>query len=301
MSVNPMPDAARLPLDRQSLHALGVLVPIRFNPVKVLPGRHPLGRAGAGMRMLRLRPYVPGEDNPRDIDRFSPPGDRQVIEWEDEAQASITLLVDVSASMAGPLKAPVRNACVLQLVYSLWRAGDRVGTVLFDAAIRDEIRAANLRAQITRTAAALGRSAPGAGTRVADALNAFVRRDQRRHSNLLFVISDFLNDAPSEPGVEWRDSIKELERNIVPVIVSYEIPLDVEGLVRLHDVERRRKRLAFFDRQRVARINDAERARVRELARRFRVAGLDSLVITKQDDTYPQLVELARVRRQRRT
>lgn len=300
MPSNYAPDGPATRMKRESPHALGVLVPIRFSPVKVLPGRHPLGRAGEGMRMLRTRPYVQGEDNPRDVDKFSPPGDRQVIEWEDEAQASITLLVDVSASMATALKAPVRDACVSQFLYSLWRAGDRVGVVLFDDDVRETIRAANLRSQMARTSLALSRVPSRRGTNVGAALNAFVHRDQRRHSNLLFVVSDFLGEAGVDPESGWRSSINELERNIVPVIVSFQVPEETEGLIRLRDPERGTLRLAFFDRRRVRRINQAERRRVRKLLRRFRAAGLDALTVFSKHDAYSELARLARVRRARR-
>lgn len=299
MPTNPAPDPVRRGA-RETLQALGVLVPIRFNPVKVLPGRHPLGRAGEGMRMLRTRPYVPGEDNPRDIDKFSAPGDRQVIEWEDEAQASITLLVDVSASMDSALKSPVRSACVFQLLYSLWRAGDRVGVVLFDNRVREEIRAANLRAQMQRTAAALARYPARGGTDVSAALNDFVHRDQRRHSNLLFVISDFLAGGEPDPASDWRSSINELERNIVPVVVSFRIPAGSEGLIRLREPESGKRRLAFLAGRRVRRINRAEHRRVGALVRRFRAAGLDALAVASECEAYPELARLARVRRRKR-
>lgn len=299
MPANYPPDRRLSRMKRESPHALGVLVPIRFSPVKVLPGRHPLGRAGEGMRMLRARPYVQGEDNPRDIDKYSPPGDRQVIEWEDEAQASITLLVDVSASMAVALKAPVRDACVSQFLYSLWRAGDRVGVVLFDKIVRETIRAANLRSQMALTALALSRAPALHGTDVSAALNAFVHRDQRRHSHLLFVISDFLGEASAGPASGWRTSINELERNVVPVIVSFRIPENSEGLIRLRDAESGARRLAFLDRQRIRRINRAERKRVRRLARQFRAIGLEALTVFGRQDAYPELARLARVRRTR--
>ena len=301
MPANCPPDRRLSRMKRESPHALGVLVPLRFSPVKELPGRHPLGRAGEGMRMLRTRPYVRGEDNPRDIDKYSPPGDRQVIEWEDEAQASITLLVDVSGSMATALKAAVRDACVSQFLYSLWRAGDRVGVVLFDEVVRETIRSANLRSQMARTGLALSRIASRRGTDIGTTLNAFVHRDQRRHSHLLFVISDFLADTGTDPVSGWRSSINELQRNIVPVIISFQVPEDAEGLIRLRDPERATQRLGFFDRRRVRRINQAERRRVRTLVRRFRSAGLEALAVFSQHDAYSELARLARVRRARRS
>lgn len=289
-------------IDRDALHALGVLVPIQFHPVKVLPGRHPLGRAGDGMRLLRTRSYVPGEDNPRDIDKFSPAGDLQVMEWEDEAQAAITLLVDRSASMDSTLKAPIRNACVMQLVYSLWRAGDRVGLAIFDTKVREQIRAANLRSQLQQTVQALRMRHPLATTDVSSVLSTFVRQDRRRHSNLLFVVSDFVTTDGSDfnPKSEWRDAINELQQNIVPVIVSFELPSQTEGLVKLCDAERPDRRLAYFTPDRVRRINHEEQSRVASLVRHFRSAGLDSMLIAHQRDVYPQLARLARVRRRRK-
>lgn len=302
MLSNSVPSRAASIIDRDALLALGVLVPIQFHPVKVLPGRHPLGRAGDGMRLLRTRPYIPGEDNPRDIDKFSPANDLQVMEWEDEAQASITLLVDRSASMDSRLKAPTRNACIVQLIYSLWRAGDRVGLVMFDTQIREQIRAANLRSQLQQTVAALRTTHPFATTDISAALNAFVRNDRRRHSNLLFVVSDFVetDGRTCNPEIDWRDAINEVQQNIVPVIISYELMPDTEGLVKLCDAERPARRLIWFTRDRVRRINREERSRVMSLVRHFRSAGLDCMTVTHQREIYPQLARLARVRRRRK-
>jgi uncharacterized protein (DUF58 family) len=302
MRMSSVPSSAESIIDRDALHALGVLVPIRFNPIKMLPGRHPLSRAGDGMRLLRTRTFVPGEDNPRDIDKFSPPGNLQVVEWEDEAQASITLLVDQSASMNSPLKAPVRNTCIVQLIYSLWRAGDRVGLALFDTEVRDRIRAANLRVQMQQTVQALRTQHPKSKTDVSSALNAFVQQDRRRHSNLLFVVSDFVtaNGDAFNPEVEWRDAINQSQRNIVPVIVSFVLASETEGLIKVCDSERPTQCLTRFSREKVRRINLEERARVTSLVRRFRAARLDCMSVVHQRDIYPQLAALARVRRRRK-
>lgn len=302
MHMSSVPSSAASIIDRDALHALGVLVPIRFNPIKMLPGRHPLGRAGDGMRLLRTRTFIRGEDNPRDIDKFSPPGNLQVVEWEDEAQASITLLVDQSASMDSHLKAPLRNTCIVQLIYSLWRAGDRVALALFDTEVRERVRAANLRAQMQQTVQALRTQHSKSKTDVTSALNAFVQQDRRRHSNLLFVVSDFVtaNGDAFNPQVEWRDAINQSQQNIVPVIVSFELAPETEGLMKVCDAERPARRLTRFSREKVRRINLEERARVTSLVRRFRAAHLDCMTVVHQRDIYPQLAALARVRRRRK-
>lgn len=288
-------------IDRQALHALGVLVPIRFQPVKVLPGRHPLGRAGDGMRLLRTRPYIAGEDSPRDIDKFSPPGEPRVVEWEDEAQASIMLLADISASMAHPQKAALRNACLLQLTYSFWRAGDRAATTFFDRALYEPIRATNLRMQMQRTAAALRSAEGAAATDLSFALGEYLRQGRQRYSDLLFIVSDFLSsDArQADPEVDWRPALNEMQRNVVPVVVSFDIPERRDGVMKIWDPERGGRRLVRLSRQRARSINEEERARVSVLARKFRSAGLDFMILSSQRQIYPQLASLARMRRRR--
>jgi uncharacterized protein (DUF58 family) len=289
-------------IDPQALHALGVLVPIRFQPVKVLPGRHPLGRAGDGMRLLRTRPYIAGEDNPRDIDKFSPPGERRVVEWEDEAQASIMLLADISASMVPALKSALRNACLLQLTYSFWRAGDRVGVTFFDDKIYDPIRATNLRMQMQRVASALKVTRGTADTDLSSVLGEYLQQGRQRFSDLLFVVSDFLTSGEHEPEPEseWRPVLNEMHRNIVPVVISFEIPADMTGVMKFWDPERRSRRLVRLSARRVRSINQQEADRVAALVRKFQSAGLDYMILSKQRQIYPQLARLARTRRLRK-
>jgi uncharacterized protein (DUF58 family) len=289
-------------IDRQALHALGVLVPIQFHPVKVLPGRHPLGRSGDGMRLLRTRPYVNGEDNPRDIDKFSPPNERRVVEWEDEAQASITLLADVSASMTPAPKAALRNTCLMQLTYSLWRAGDRVSTTFFDSTLQESIQAANLKMQLERLSAALLRRRAETSTDVSAVLAQYLGQFLQRRSDLLFVLSDFVTTQGDEldPETAWRPVLNQMHRNIVPVIISFEILADTQGSMKVWDEERGSRRLTWFSAARIRHINEQERARVAALLRKFRSVGLDYMMVCNQRNIYPQLTNLARMRRLRK-
>jgi uncharacterized protein (DUF58 family) len=289
-------------VDPQALHALGVLVPIKFHPLKILPGRHPLGRAGDGMRLLRTRPYVEAEDNPRDIDKFSPPDEPRVMEWEDEAQASIMLLADISASMAPPLKSALRNACLLQLTYSFWRAGDKVATTFFDHTLYGPIRSTNLKMQMQRVADALQKTQGAAATDVSSALREYLKQGLQRYSDLIFVVSDFLasGEHAMDPETEWRPVLNEMRRNVVPVIISFEIPYHMNGVMKLWDPERESRRLTWFSARRVRRINQEEKKRVASLVRKFRSAGLDYMILSNQRQIYPQLARLARMRRLRK-
>lgn len=255
------------------------------------------------MRLLRTRPYVPGEDNPRDIDRYSPPNERMVMEWEDEAQASIMLLADVSPSMSPPVKSRLRDACLLQMTYSLWRAGDRAGTILFDSSLGEQIAAPNLRTQVQRLTGALVRARRGGGlTDLSAALRSYADRDRRRRADLLFIVSDFLppGDSDADPAIDWRKLTGSLRHNVIPVVISFGISDAAAGTVKLWDPERRKRRLTWLSRQRIGRINAGERERVASLTASFRAAGLDYMMLSDPREIYPELARLARARRLRK-
>lgn len=288
--------------ERQALQALGVLMPIRLSPLKFLPGRHPLGRAGSGLRFLRTRLFQQGEDNPRDIDKFSPQNERQVIDWEEEAQASVMVLADISASMAIPSKASLRNATILQLTYSLWRAGDRIGTILFSSSLHREIRAANLKMQMERLGAALSNPGSFTETDILSVLKIYLGQVTRNRPDLLFVVSDFVSmqESSLQLDSDWYSVLNQLRNNLIPVIITYEVPSGIRGMMKLWDPERRARRLAWFSSDRVNQINQEEKQRVASLTQKFRSVGLDYLVISSQREIYPQLAQLARQRRGRK-
>lgn len=287
-------------LDRRRLQALGVLLPIRLTALSFFTGRHPLGRAGEGMRYLRTRPFEPGQDNPREIDKFSPPGEFWINESEAEAQASITLLADVSASMSFGPKAGLLNLALLQLTYSLWRASDRVRTVLFSAEQREEIAERNLKSQLEQSIECLGAANGLRGTNAIDVLAERASTKRSYREDLLFVISDFcpLNDEDEEDEVpEWRSVQRMLTCDVVPVIISFELRSDQYGSIRLWDPERGKQQLTLLTPARIERINRAELRRVDKLQQQFRRLGLDHLVLRRDQDVYPELAQLARWRR----
>ncbi len=289
-------------MDRHALQALGVLMPIRLSPLKFLPGRHPLGRAGSGLRFLRTRTFQQGEDNPRDIDKFSSRDDRQVIEWEEEAQAAVMVLADVSASMSLPTKALLRNTTILQLTYSLWRAGDRIGTIFFSNMLHKEIRAANLKMQMEHLSAALRGLGAYPETDILTVLKRYMNQTSRNRPDMLFLVSDFvsMHEQNLQLDADWYPVLNQLRNNLIPVIITFAIPSGIRGMLKLWDPERQTRRLTWFSSDRVKQINQEEQDRVDNLVQKFRAAGLDYLVISSQREIYPQLAQLARQRRRRK-
>ncbi len=290
-------------LDKRMLQELGVLLPIRLSALAFFAGRHPLGRAGEGMRFLRTRPYEPGQDNPRDIDRFSPPGEYWINEWEAEAQANVMVYADVSASMQFPPKSGLLHLTLLQLTYSLWRASDRVRTALYHQAGVDLIAKRNLKSQLESLMRRLENPPLQTGRDAVDLLAGQARRQGSPRDDLIFIVSDFAPvsgevDAPDPRG--WQSVTRNIHCDVVPVVISFELEADQRGAVRLWDPERQAERLTLLTPARIAAINLAERDRVAHLEALFRKAGLDSLVLRREQDVYPGLVRLASWRRRRR-
>ena len=289
-------------INKKALQALGVLIPIKLSPLKFLPGRHPLGRSGSGLRFLRTRPYIPGEDNPRDIDKFSPPDERMVIEWEQEAQSKITLLADVSSSMGVPFKSALRNASLMQLTYSLWRAGDHVRTIFFSSELHQQIKAANLKKQMELLTEALSGVFSHDSTDIFSVLKKYMRQEIKQESELLFVVSDFVSMNKTEFSFDsdWRHMLNQIRHRLIPVIITFKIPLGVRGMLKVWDPERQSRSLTWFSSTRINQINREEDERLALLTSTFRSAGLDYLVISNQREVYPQLAQLARNRRGRK-
>jgi uncharacterized protein (DUF58 family) len=290
-------------IDKRRLQSLGVLLPIRLHAMSFLPGRHPLGRAGDGMRFLRTRPYEPGQDNPRDIDKFSPPGELWINEWEAEAQAALRIYGDVSASMGFAPKAALRNLAMLQLTYSLWRASDRVRTVLYSASETESVNEKNLKGQLDVLSARLGRLPPLPGQDVFDFLNGVSTSRRAIRDDLIFVISDYCPVAEHDGRHsvdEWRSVLRHMPCEVVHVIISFTLSREQRGAIKLWDPERQARRMTLLTPGRMDRINDEEAHRVGKLEVMFRTLGQDFVTLRRERDVYPSLARLARLRRRRR-
>lgn len=290
-------------LDKRRLQALGVLLPIRLHAMSFLPGRHPLGRAGDGMRFLRTRPYEPGQDNPRDIDKFSPPDEYWINEWEAEAQAFVGLYGDASGSMRFGPKAAIRNLVLLQLTYSLWRASDRVRTVLYGVHDYELIAEKNLKSQLEMLSDRLSRNPLVPGQDAYDLLQRISADRSTTRDDLVFVVSDYCPVALGgrrRSVEEWRASLRRMPFEVVHSLISFELPRGQRGAIKLWDPERGTQRLTLLTPSRIDRINDEERRRVAELEFLFRSLGQDFVILRRERDVYPALARLARLRRRRR-
>lgn len=286
--------------DRRHIEEKGVVLPVKRLPINFLPGRHQLGRAGDGMRFLRNRPFDPLEDNPRHIDKFSPLHALTVNEYEHETQAEVLILADVSASMAYPAKSKLRDAIVLQLIYSLWRAGDRVRVALFADTIITEVRQANLRAEMDEYQRAVLNLPLYRTATPEKVLEPFVVQYNKGQISLIILVSDFISTDNSGEIILPADITRRLQADLISVVVTFSLGEESQGVGKVWDPERNREGMVMLSRKRRSQINLAEQTRVEEICRKMRDAYVDSIAIGEQRQIYPRLVSLARTRDHRR-
>jgi uncharacterized protein (DUF58 family) len=287
-------------IDKRQLEEKGVILPIKRLPIRFLPGRHLLGRAGDGMRFLRSRPFDSLEDNPRDIDKFSPKFDLTVNEWEHETQAEILLLVDASASMSFPLKQNLRDAVVLQLIYSLWRAGDRVRVALFADDTIDVIHEPNLQTEMEQYQRAVSNLPFIAETDFEKTLDSWLPHYTGGKISLIIMVSDFIEPAVSGSITLPIANLRRLQGDLINIVISFNLGEDLQGVGKFWDPERNREGIIMMSRRRRERINNAEKGRVDTFCREMRDVNVDTIAISELRQVYPSLFTLARTREHRR-
>lgn len=290
-----------LSFDRRHIEEKGIVLPINRLAIRFLPGRHLLGRAGDGMRYLRSRPYDPLDDNPRHIDKFSPRHALTVSEWEHESQAEIMILADVSASMAYPQKSRLRDAVILQLIYSLWRAGDRVQVALFADDVIDVIHKANLHAQMEQYQRTVLDLPILPATDFGNVLKTFVAHYNKGRISLIIVVSDFVSPDSAENETPLPSHvIRHLQGDLINIVVTFKLGEESQGVGKLWDPERNRERMVMLSKRRRMRINSAEQERVDRVCRAMRDSNVDTVAIGEHRRIYPQLLSLSRTREHRR-
>jgi uncharacterized protein (DUF58 family) len=239
-------------------------------------GAHRSSVAGSGGMFRDLTSLLDARD-PRRIDlRQSlrdPFENIHVRRFEQTSAIAVTMLVDVSASMAfaGRTRkfALVRELAEV-IASSAIRTGDTFKLIGADAQVRTELQqgASRARSAVGRTAEALRTFRPRvAGT--AGLVEAATLTGTRR--GLVFLVSDFLM-----PGTELAEILERLSRHdVIPIALYDSAEIDALpdwGLMELADLETGRRRLIVLRpslkdawRRRI----EARRSDFRNIARRF--------------------------------
>ena len=254
---------------------------------------------GGGVEFEESRPYVPGDEvRFLDWNALARTGVPYVKRFREERDQTLFLVLDVSASMGfgstGRAKAGAAAHAAALLVAAASRAGDRVGLLTFDEAVREEIAPGRGEGHAWRVLRALVGSArasaggTGLSTALARARSALPRR------GVVFVLSDFRDDAffAAPPGGHPpRAELLALARAHDAVAIAIHDPREDEipsaGGLRIADPEARGPSLVFPSRSRRARerYRAACEVRRRALARRLRADGAD--VVSLRADREP--------------
>ena len=259
---------------------------------------------GYGLDFADLREYAYGDDV-RHIDwnvtaRLQTP---YVREYYEEREVAAWFLLDLSASVDfGSLrlrKQAVSAEFVSVLARILTRHGNRVGALLYGDSVDTVIPARSGRRQVLHLLNRMIQrpTRPQTGsTNLRELLQTAYRVAPRR--SLVFVVSDFI----STPG--WSEPLAHLAQRHDVVAVRLFDPLEMDlpdlGMLVVQDAETG-EQLFVDTHDRGFRRRFEEGAKRREEAMRsaFRIAGVDALELSTEDDLVDAILRFADLRKRR--
>ena len=206
-------------------------------------GVHTAARRGGGIEFAEHRDYAPGDDL-RHVDwRAFARSDRYTVKrFEQEVHASVTLLLDASASMhidagPGPSKMAAARLICASLAHWIIGHGDAVGLVIAGRGI--DIAAAGGKAQLRRIITHLA-SAAAQGSTGFDQLDRTVLRSPERRGTVI-AVSDLL----AEPALVLAPLVRlrRLGPQVLVVCTLHPTELDLSfpGAVELVCAETQRR------------------------------------------------------------
>ena len=259
---------------------------------------------GHGLDLADLREYMYGDDV-RHIDwnvtaRLQTPYVRQ---YHEEREVAAWFLLDLSPSVAFGSQTIEKRAVAADFVAVLARIltahGNRVGALLYGDRVDAVIPARSGRRQVLHLLHRMEKRPPekqAKTTNLAELLQMAWRVAPRR--SLVFVVSDFI----SMPG--WAKPLAQLARRHDVVAVRLYDPLEQElpdlGLLVVQDAETGEQLFVdTHDRGFRKRFEEAAKRREEAMRTAFRVAGVDALELSTDDDLVDAILRFADLRKRR--
>ncbi|HEV2914926.1 MAG TPA: DUF58 domain-containing protein [Pyrinomonadaceae bacterium] len=265
-------------LDPEVLASIGRLDLVARTVVEgFLIGLHRSPYRGLSQEFAEHRPYIAGDEVRRIDWRVYARTDRLYVkEFEEETNAPVRLLLDVSGSLGYTprrvSKLEYARFLVAALAYLATKQNDRVGLVCFDEEIRLRLRTRGGERHLHTILATLEETKAGGRTRTGACLLSEAAQWKRR--GLAVLVSDLYDDGP-----EVVNAVARLRRVGHDVIVFHlldgaEKSLSERGTYEFHDLETGETLLADADRVRKSYIE--QMAQLRSFFRReFERAGAD--------------------------
>jgi len=306
-------------------------IEIRTNRLvtETLAGQYHSVFRGQGMNFEEVREYQPG-DEVRAIDwnvtaRMNHPFVKRFVE---ERELTVLLVVDVSGSgwfgSVEPSKRELAAEVASVLAFSALRNNDKVGLVLFSEGVEAFVPPRKGRRHVLRVIREILFYEPRRrGTDLPAALQ-FVLRVMRRRA-IVVLISDFLATEPSgagpagvlQPrtmgpmfqlaplGPDTVSLLRQVNRRhdlvAVQVLDRYEAELPALGRLMLEDVETGELlEIDTGDARRREQFSEQQARRQAELARTFRMAGVDAILLRTDRPYEGELARFFEMREHRR-
>ncbi len=259
---------------------------------------------GAGLDLADLREYQ-YHDDVRHIDwnvtaRLQVP---YVREFNEEREVAGWFLVDLSPSVdfGSTLvrKKAVATEFVAVVARLLTRHGNRVGALLYGGEVDTVIPVGSGRRHVMHIMHRMTTRPDVAGTKETD-LGDLLRTafQMLRRRSVVFVISDFI----SVPG--WAESLAHLAQRHEIVAIRLYDPLEMElpdiGLLVMQDAETGEQIFVdTHDRGFRKRFAAAAARREAELRTSLRLAGVDALELSTEDDLVDAILRFSDLRKRR--
>jgi uncharacterized protein (DUF58 family) len=226
MSKSPLTE--RL-LDPEVLASIGRLDLIARTVVEgFLIGLHKSPYRGLSQEFAEHRPYIAGDETRRIDWRVYARTDRLYVkEFEEETNAPVRLLLDVSGSLGyrphKTSKLEYARYLVGALAYLAIKQNDRVGLACFNEEVRERLRTRGGERHLRTVLAALERAQASGRTRIGPAILSEAAQWKRR--GLAIVVSDLYDE-----GAEVVSAVARLRRVGHDVIVFHLLDVTEKSL-----------------------------------------------------------------------
>lgn len=228
-----------------------------------LIGLHRSPYRGLSQEFAEHRPYIFGDEMRRVDWRVYARTDRLYVkEFEEETNAAVRLMLDVSASLAyaprEATKLDYARHLAAALAYLAVRQNDRVGLVCFSDRVRERLPARGGERHLLSLLAALERQKAEGETRIGQTILREAAHWKRR--GLLILISDLYDEPEETVGAIAR--VRRVGHDVIVfhLLDRAEKRLGQRGLYEFRDLETGERLMADADRVRKAYVE-----RIREL------------------------------------
>lgn len=227
-------------------------------------GLHRSPYKGFSVEFMSYRPYIPGDDLMRlDWKLFARTDRYYVKEFEDETNTSLTILLDVSASMEYGSKSVTKRRyasfLAASLAYLVIRQRDAAGITFFDDRVREQVPPRSTTGHLHTILQYLEQVESGTRSDLGKPLHEMAERRRRR--GFVVLISDLLDDVDTIVNGLRHFRFRGHEVIVFHVMDPAELTFDFSDFVEFEDMETGDRLIVASEATRAAYLENLERFR----------------------------------------